>query len=86
MGRRRRLIFVCSVFYLQIFNIYKGIIYVKKNGHSFFIYFNFSDGRYYEIVKANFERADRLTVVRTYTSCRVSLYYLLSNYKDLIFN
>ncbi|KAI5714177.1 hypothetical protein M8J76_012276 [Diaphorina citri] len=45
-----------------------------------------SDGRYYEIVKANFERADRLTVVRTYTSCRVSLYYLLSNYKDLIFN
>ncbi|XP_075236796.1 F-box/LRR-repeat protein FipoQ isoform X2 [Lycorma delicatula] len=45
-----------------------------------------SDGRYYEIVKANFERADRMTVVRTITSCRVSIYYLLSNYKDLIFN
>ncbi|XP_054263236.1 F-box/LRR-repeat protein 2 isoform X3 [Macrosteles quadrilineatus] len=45
-----------------------------------------SDGRYYEIVKANFERADRTTVVRTTTSCRVSTYYLLSNYKDLIFN
>ncbi|CAH1404870.1 unnamed protein product [Nezara viridula] len=45
-----------------------------------------SDGRYYEIVKANFERADRTTVVRTSTSCRTSLYYLLSNYKDLIFN
>ncbi|XP_022916129.1 F-box/LRR-repeat protein 2 isoform X2 [Onthophagus taurus] len=45
-----------------------------------------SDGRYYEIVKANFERADRLTVVRTITNCRVSNYYLLSNYKDLIFN
>ncbi|KPJ03147.1 F-box/LRR-repeat protein 2 [Papilio xuthus] len=45
-----------------------------------------SDGRYYEIVKANFERADRLTVVRTSTNCRVSNYYLLSNYKDLIFN
>ncbi|KRT86353.1 F-box domain-containing protein, partial [Oryctes borbonicus] len=28
-----------------------------------------SDGRYYEIVKANFERADRLTVVRTITNC-----------------
>lgn len=46
----------------------------------------FSDGRYYEIVKANFERADRLTVVRTTTCCRVSNYYLLENYKDLIFN
>ncbi|XP_039300652.1 F-box/LRR-repeat protein 12 isoform X2 [Nilaparvata lugens] len=45
-----------------------------------------SDGRYYEIVKANFERADRMTVVRTITSCRVSIYYLLSNYADLIFN
>ncbi|KAF5298030.1 hypothetical protein FQR65_LT09841 [Abscondita terminalis] len=45
-----------------------------------------SDGRYYEIVKANFERADRMTVVRTLTNCRVSNYYLLSNYKDLIFN
>lgn len=46
----------------------------------------FSDGRYYEIVKANFERADRMTVVRTLTNCKVSNYYLLSNYKDLIFN
>lgn len=46
----------------------------------------FSDGRYYEVVKANFERADRMTVVRTFTNCRVSNYYLLSNYKDLIFN
>ncbi|VVC95161.1 unnamed protein product [Leptidea sinapis] len=45
-----------------------------------------SDGRYYEIVKANFERADRTTLVRTSTNCRVSNYYLLSNYKDLIFN
>ncbi|KAF4532619.1 hypothetical protein B566_EDAN011532 [Ephemera danica] len=42
-----------------------------------------SDGRYYEIVKANFERADRNTVVRTITTCRVSTYYLLQNYKDL---
>lgn len=48
--------------------------------------FFFSDGRYYEIVKANFERADRLTVVRTLTNCSVSNYYLLSNYKDLVFN
>lgn len=50
-----------------------------------FVFF-FSDGRYYEIVKANFERADRLTVVRTTTTCSVSNYYLLQNYKDLIFN
>ncbi|XP_028043533.1 F-box/LRR-repeat protein 2 isoform X3 [Bombyx mandarina] len=47
---------------------------------------NANDGRYYEIVKANFERADRTTVVRTSTNCRVSNYYLLSNYNDLIFN
>ncbi|TMW50630.1 hypothetical protein DOY81_004289 [Sarcophaga bullata] len=45
-----------------------------------------SDGRYYETVKANFERADRVTVVRTTTCCRVSPYHLLSNYNDLIFN
>lgn len=45
-----------------------------------------SDGRYYETTKANFERADRTTVVRTTTNCRVSNYYLLSNYRDLIFN
>lgn len=45
-----------------------------------------SDGRYYEIVKANFERADRNTVVRAITACRVSTYYALQNYRDLIFN
>ncbi|EDV92686.1 F-box/LRR-repeat protein fbxl-1 isoform X2 [Drosophila grimshawi] len=45
-----------------------------------------SDGRYYETVKANFERADRITVVRTTTCCRVSPYHLLRNYNDLIFN
>uniref|UniRef100_A0ABD2X6X4 F-box domain-containing protein n=1 Tax=Trichogramma kaykai TaxID=54128 RepID=A0ABD2X6X4_9HYME len=45
-----------------------------------------SDGRYYEIVKANFERADRTTVVRTSTCYRVSNYHLLQNYKDLVFN
>lgn len=45
-----------------------------------------SDGRYYETVKANFERADRNTVVRTTTCCRVSAYHLLRNYCDLIFN
>ncbi|XP_065155281.1 F-box/LRR-repeat protein 2 [Atheta coriaria] len=45
-----------------------------------------TDGRYYEIVKANFERADRMTVVRTLTNCRVSNYYLLQNYKEFFFN
>lgn len=45
-----------------------------------------SDGRYYETVKANFERADRTTVVRTTTCCRVSAYHLLRNYGDLVFN
>lgn len=45
-----------------------------------------SDGRYFETVKANFERADRVTVVRTTTCCRVSPYHLLRNYNELIFN
>lgn len=45
-----------------------------------------SDGRYYELVKANFERADRMTVVRNTTCCRVSPYYMLQNYNDLVFN
>ncbi|KAF2368644.1 F-box domain [Trinorchestia longiramus] len=45
-----------------------------------------SDGKYYEVVKANFERADRLTVVRTSTNCTISNVYLLNNYKDLVFN
>jgi len=44
------------------------------------------DGKYYEIVKANFERADRRTVVRTSTNCTISNCYLLSHYSDLIFN
>lgn len=44
------------------------------------------DGKYYEIVKANFERADRSTVVRTVTNSRVSIAYLLSHYKELIYN
>jgi len=52
----------------------------------FIILFFSSDGRYYETVKANFERADRITVVRTTTCCRVSPYHLLRNYNDLIFN
>ncbi|XP_044590378.1 F-box/LRR-repeat protein 2 isoform X2 [Cotesia glomerata] len=50
------------------------------------LFINCSDGRYYEVVKANFERADRTTVVRTTTCSRVTNYYLLQNYKDLIFN
>ncbi|XP_042875790.1 F-box/LRR-repeat protein 7-like [Penaeus japonicus] len=44
------------------------------------------DGKYYEIVKANFERADRTTVVRTSTNCCVSIVYLLTHYRDLVFN
>lgn len=44
------------------------------------------DGKYYEVVKANFERADRVTVVRTSTNCTISNVYLLTHYKDLVFN
>ncbi|XP_028968198.1 F-box/LRR-repeat protein 7 [Galendromus occidentalis] len=45
-----------------------------------------SDGKYFELVKSNFDRADRLTLVRSATSCRINLFYLLSSYKDMIFN
>ncbi|XP_076317309.1 uncharacterized protein LOC143229204 isoform X1 [Tachypleus tridentatus] len=45
-----------------------------------------SDGKYFELVKSNFERADRHTVVRTTTNCQVTLVYLLLFYKDLLFN
>uniref|UniRef100_A0A646QCG4 F-box/LRR-repeat protein 20 n=1 Tax=Hemiscolopendra marginata TaxID=943146 RepID=A0A646QCG4_9MYRI len=45
-----------------------------------------SDGKYFELVKSNFERADRMTVVRTTTNCHITLCYLLQYYKDLLFN
>ena len=45
-----------------------------------------SDGEYYEMVKSNFERADRLTVVRTVTNHTTSMVDKLTHYKDLLFN
>lgn len=44
-----------------------------------------SDGKYFEMVKSNFERADRRTVVRSSINCRVTLVYLLGHYKNLLF-
>lgn len=62
------------------------LFHIYNENNNIFINIYCSDGRYYETVKANFERADRVTVVRTTTCCRVSPYHLLSNYNDLIFN
>ncbi|XP_015793617.1 F-box/LRR-repeat protein 7-like [Tetranychus urticae] len=45
-----------------------------------------SDGTYFELVKSNFERADRPTVVRSTVNCRVTCVYLLHYYKQIIFN
>ena len=45
-----------------------------------------SDGEYYELVKSNFERADRMKVVRTTTNYTTSIVSLLVNYNDLLFN
>lgn len=45
-----------------------------------------SDGEYYEMVKSNFERADRTTIVRTTTNYTTSLVPLLANINDLLFN
>lgn len=44
-----------------------------------------SDGKYFEMVKSNFERADRRTVVRSSINSRVNLVYLLNHYNNLIF-
>ncbi|XP_064599717.1 F-box/LRR-repeat protein fbxl-1-like isoform X2 [Liolophura sinensis] len=48
--------------------------------------FTLSDGEYYEMVKSNFERADRMKVVRTTTFYSTSCVTLLHCYKDLLFN
>jgi hypothetical protein len=45
-----------------------------------------NDGTYFEMVKSNFDRADRATVVRSVTNCSVNMVYLLQYYKELIFN
>ncbi|KAL8570411.1 hypothetical protein ACOMHN_035829 [Nucella lapillus] len=45
-----------------------------------------SDGEYYELVKSNFERADRMKVVRTTTNYTTSIVSLLQNFNDLLFN
>jgi len=45
-----------------------------------------ADGEYYEMVKSNFERADRPTTVRTCTNYSTSIVSQLSCFKDLLFN
>ncbi|CAH8832793.1 unnamed protein product [Trichobilharzia szidati] len=45
-----------------------------------------SDGKYYEMVKGNFERAECPRVVRTTTTYNTSIISLLERYKDLRFN
>ncbi|XP_013399778.1 uncharacterized F-box/LRR-repeat protein C02F5.7-like isoform X2 [Lingula anatina] len=48
--------------------------------------FTLADGEYYEIVKSNFERADRMKVVRTSTNYTTSIVSQLKFYKELLFN
>ncbi|XP_023326205.1 uncharacterized protein LOC111699710 [Eurytemora carolleeae] len=43
------------------------------------------DGRLYEIMKGNFERADRRSVIRTTANSRVTLHYLVQNFDELLF-
>lgn len=43
------------------------------------------DGRLYEIMRGNFVRADRRSVIRTGVNCRVSTHYLLTHYEELLF-
>jgi len=45
-----------------------------------------SDGEYYELVRSNFERADRQRVVRTTTSDQTSIVSLLDYFNELRFN
>merc|ERR1719264_365462 len=43
------------------------------------------DGKLYEIMWGNFERADRRSVIRTSINCRVRINYLLSHYEEMLF-
>jgi len=43
------------------------------------------DGKLYEIMKGNFERADRRSVIRTTVNSRVTIHYLLQNFDELLF-
>lgn len=45
-----------------------------------------ADGEYYELVRSNFVRAERPTVVRTTTLCLTSTLPLLAHFRDLSFN
>ena len=45
-----------------------------------------SDGEYYEMVKSNFERAERHKIVRTTTAYHTSMVSLLKYYTQLLFN
>ena len=44
-----------------------------------------SDGKLYEIMRGNFERADRRAVIRTGVNCKVTTHYLLTNYEEMLF-
>jgi len=43
------------------------------------------DGKLYEIMRGNFERADRKSVIRTTVNSKVTLHYLLAGYDELLF-
>ncbi|CAI4223961.1 unnamed protein product [Auanema sp. JU1783] len=45
-----------------------------------------SDGQYYELVRSNFERADRMSVVRTTEMCRTGLLHTSKFFNQLLFN
>ncbi|KHN76091.1 F-box/LRR-repeat protein 7 [Toxocara canis] len=45
-----------------------------------------SDGQYYELIRSNFERADRMSVVRTTEMCRTGLMHCSRYYNQLLFN
>jgi hypothetical protein len=71
---------------LRLFSFYLSINYIYRirctRLHSLVL----ADGEYYELVKSNFERADRQRVVRTTTSDQTSIVGLLNYYNDLRFN
>uniref|UniRef100_A0A914ECN4 F-box domain-containing protein n=2 Tax=Acrobeloides nanus TaxID=290746 RepID=A0A914ECN4_9BILA len=45
-----------------------------------------SDGQYYELVRSNFERADRMSVVRTTEMCRTGILHCSRYFNSLLFN
>jgi len=80
----RNLLIILGKYWIFIFIKYFSNISRIRCSH--LTSFVLSDGSYYEAAKANFERAERYSVVRTATMYQTSIISTLSFYNELKFN